>query len=231
MFVDDLDDPRLPGSDLDHLTRSLRLRAGDALTVSDGRGRWRPCRLGSSGHPVPAGDIVSVARPVPAITVAFAPVKGDRPEWAVQKLTEIGVDHVGLLSTARSVVRWDDERGPRHLERLTRVAREAAMQSRQVWLPTVHPPQPLATAAARPGVALADARGEPPSLSHCTLLVGPEGGWTDEERALAPAVALGPGVLRAETAAVVGGALLAALRSGLVAAHDAPSGTNLPAAT
>jgi 16S rRNA (uracil1498-N3)-methyltransferase len=76
----------------------------------------------------------------------------------------------------------------------------------------------LASLVARPGAAITDRVGTPPALDHPVLLVGPEGGWAKEERALgAAAVALGDNVLRAETAAVSAGALMTALRAGLVA--------------
>ena len=145
-------------------------------------------------------------------------VKGERPEWAVQKLTEIGVDRIVPLQTARSVVRWPLGEADRQLDRLRRVAREAAVQSRRLWLPVVGPVTGLAEAVgAESGVALASPGGAPPTLDHPTVLVGPEGGWTDDELAWgAPTVSLGPTVLRTETAAVVAGTLLCALRSATV---------------
>ena len=73
----------------------------------------------------------------PGLTVAFAPTKGERPEWVVQKLTELGVDRIVPLISERSVIRWAGERGTGAVERLRRVAREAAAQSRRVWLPDV----------------------------------------------------------------------------------------------
>ena len=69
--------------------------------------------------------------------MAFAPVKGERPEWVVQKLTELGIDRIVPLLSERGVVRWTGERGKATVERLRRVAREAAAQCRRVWLPEV----------------------------------------------------------------------------------------------
>ncbi len=89
------------------------------------------------------------------MTVAFSPVKGDRPEWAVQKLTELGVDRIVPLVAARSVVRWTGDRGAAVVERWRRVAREAAMQSRRAWLPAVEEAVAFGRAAAWPGAALA----------------------------------------------------------------------------
>jgi len=162
----------------------LRLRAGDAVTVSDGAGGRLACRFGPALEPV--GEIERVERTEPQVTVAFAVVKGQRPEWAVQKLTELGVDRIVPLLAARSVVRWPAGQAGTQVERLRRVAREASVQSRRVWLPVV--------------------------------LVGPEGGWSEVELSFAgPArVGLGPAVLRTETAAVVAGTLLCALRAGVV---------------
>jgi 16S rRNA (uracil1498-N3)-methyltransferase len=193
----------------------LRLRAGDEITVSDGAGGRRLCRFGPALEP--AGEIERQPRLAPTVTVGFAVVKGQRPEWAVQKLTEIGVDRIVPLVAARSVVRWPAGEASTQLSRLRRVAREAAMQSRRVWLPEVAGVTGVAELAATSGVALAHPGGGPPALDRPVLLVGPEGGWDDAELAAAPAlVGLGPSVLRTETAAVVAGALLCALRSGTV---------------
>lgn len=219
-FVTDLDRPVLDDADRHHLGRVLRLRPGDPLTVADGVGRWRPCRFGPELEPV--GPVVSVPPPEPELTVAFAPTKGDRPEWAVQKLTELGVDHVVVLACERSVVRWDGDRAVRHLERLGAVAREAAMQCRRSRLPTLTGPVPVAELLGAEGVARADGGGDPPTLDRPVVLVGPEGGWSEAERAVPVAtVGLGPHVLRTETAAVAAGAVLAALRAGVVSVTDA----------
>lgn len=215
VLVADVESPALDDDERHHLERVLRLRAGDPLTVGDGAGAWRACRLGT--EPEPVGGVHRVARPTVSLTVAFALIKGGRPEFVVQKLTELGVDTIVPFTAARSVVRWGPEKADRNVERFRRVAREAVMQSRQAWLPTVEPVAEFAAVAALPGAAMADRGGAPVSLEWPTLLVGPEGGWSDEERAVDIArVALGPAVLRAETAAVAAGTLLAALRAGLV---------------
>lgn len=164
-------------------------------------------------------------RPTPPITVAFAPVKGDRPEWVVQKLTELGVDRIVPITTERSVVRWSAQRATRAAERLQKVAREAAAQSRRSWLPEVCVPTTLGALVAEQGasgLALAEQSGEPPSLVHPAVAVGPEGGWSEAERAFGlPRVALGDATLRAETAALAVATLLGALRAGLLGAAGA----------
>lgn len=226
VFVDELDEGpgnlELEDDDAHHLDRVLRLRAGELVVVADGRGMWRWCRFR------PSAGARSVLEPVapaqrepqqhPAITVAFAPLKGDRPEWTVQKLTELGVDRIVVLDCDRAVVRWRDGREARAIGRLRKVAREAAGQSRRVWLPRVEGPSSMAQlCASDPSVALADPDGGAPSLDRPVLAVGPEGGWSDDERARGlPTVALGPQILRAETAAVAAGVLLSALRAGTV---------------
>lgn len=198
----------------------LRLRPGDLLTVSDGAGGRLACRFGPALEPV--GDVEIVSRPHPKITVAFAVVKGQRPEWAVQKLTEIGVDRIVPLLSARSVVRWPAGEAGAQVARLRRVAREASMQSRRMWLPTVDVVTPFAAMAAEPGAAVAHAGGGPLSLDKPVVLIGPEGGWDQAEVADAGRVlvGLGPPVLRTETAAVVAGTLLCALRAGVVLPRD-----------
>jgi len=216
VFVDDLDDPRLDPDDRHHLERVLRVRPGDEITVSDGRGSWRPCRLAAQVEVV--GPVVSTPAPAPDLTVAFALVKGERPELIVQKLTELGVDRIVAFASARSVVRWEPDRAARNIERLRRVAREAAMQSRRCRLPEIAPLASFADVIALPGAAACDRFGAAPSLAHPTLLVGPEGGWDDDERRRLPAVVgLGAQVLRADTAAIAAGVMLGALRDGLIA--------------
>jgi 16S rRNA (uracil1498-N3)-methyltransferase len=226
VFVADLDALVLEDADRHHLAHALRLRPGEEVTASDGSGRWRRCRYvtgrpGSGLSEValgPEGPIVSEEPPSPAVGVGFVVTKGPRPEWVVQKLTEVGVDRIVPLSSSRSVVRWDAPRAERNVERLRRVAREAAMQSRRNRLPDVTDVLPFADVAlAGAAVALAEVGGKPPSLEHPFVLVGPEGGWDHAELACdLPLVGLGPNVLRAETAAVAAGVLLCALRGGLV---------------
>jgi 16S rRNA U1498 N3-methylase RsmE len=77
VFVDDLAAPELEDGDRHHLERVLRLRSGDALTVADGRGRWRSAVLGPTLEVT--GDVVAQPAPHPRLTVAFALVKGDSP--------------------------------------------------------------------------------------------------------------------------------------------------------
>jgi 16S rRNA (uracil1498-N3)-methyltransferase len=216
VLVADVAAPVLVDADRHHLERVRRLRAGDDLSVTDGRGSWRWCRFGPEISP--DGAVVVDPAPAPPITVAFALVKGERPELVVQKLTELGVDRIVPFLAERSVVRWDPNKAGRNIERLRRVALEASMQSRRTWLPEVAGLTSFSEVCALPGAVAAQMGGAAPALERPTLLIGPEGGWSVAERASLPAVVgLGPGILRAETAAITGAALLCALRSGVVA--------------
>ena len=235
VFVADPAAPVLTQGDAHHLFDVLRLRPGEVVIAGDGCGAWSPCRVvpalgarsGAQGwrHLDPAsllapdGPVAHQRKAAPEITVAFAPTKGDRPEWVTQKLTELGVDRIVPLRTSRSVVHWEGERGAKAVARLRRVAREAAAQCRRPRLPEVAGVGRLEDLARRNGAgfALAEAGGDPPTLDRPVLAVGPEGGWDpDELAAFGPGIGLGATVLRAETAAVVAGALLCGLRSGVV---------------
>lgn len=214
VVVDDVEHPELEGDDHHHLGRVLRLRAGDAITLGDGRGSWREARWTGTTRPDPTSTTVRVERPAPLLTVAFAPTKADRPEWVVQKLTELGIDRVVPVLTARSVVRWDGDRAARQVERWRRISREAACQSRQLFLPLIEPVTELASLVAREAVRFAEPGAALPVADPSPVMVGPEGGFTAEELAWASdTVGLPGGVLRAETAALAAGVLLAADRA------------------
>lgn len=257
VFVEDLARPVPAEADLHHLSRVLRLRPGEPVTACDGRGSTRACEWvgagtggmeGRHGSLRALGDVTWEAPAEPPLTVGFALTKGDRPEWAVQKLTEAGVDRVVVMTTQRCNVRWAPGSEQDRIRRLREVARQAAMQSRRTWLPVVDGPVPFTEVVSQarsaelaeplaglrgPGaaeramatgpVAMAVPGAGPVDLAYPVVLVGPEGGWTDEELAAAPHVGLGPNVLRAETAALAAGLIMGALRCGLVA----PASTQL----
>lgn len=147
--------------------------------------------------------------------VAFVPVKGERPELVVQKLTEIGVDDIyPLAPTTRSVVKWDAERVDKNHARLAKVSREASMQSRRVWLPIVHEIRTLESVVTLEGCVVADPNGRSLSSADRLIVVGPEGGFSTDELASATTVSLGESILRAETAAIVAGALMVNMARG-----------------
>ncbi len=171
------------------------------------------------------GPVRNQPAPTPRLVVAFSLVKGDRIDWAVAKLAELGTDEIVPLLCDRTVVRPEDGGAQRRSSRLQRIAREASMQARRVHLPEVTAPQSFAAAlSGRPAgtSCLAEPGGGAPSLAMPAVLVGPEGGWSPAERDLAARegarlVGLGTHVLRVETAAVAAAAILGAIRSGLSA--------------
>jgi 16S rRNA (uracil1498-N3)-methyltransferase len=206
VFVDSLDSLSLSAGDTHHLFRVLRLGDGESVTASDGRGSWRIATV--AGHSLrPVGDVMSEPADASS-TIAAAIPKGDRLEWMVQKLTELGVGEIIFLHCEHSVVRWKNDRVTHHLARLMRVVREAAVQSRRVWLPQLRGPLTVADVAGLAGAVIADPDGELGELSS-VVLIGPEGGFTEAERRLCGrSVSLGPNVLRVETAAVCAAAIL-----------------------
>ncbi|HEY8215971.1 MAG TPA: RsmE family RNA methyltransferase [Acidimicrobiia bacterium] len=228
VLVDALaDEVTVEGADGHHLARARRLRAGEMVTAADGRGAWRPYAVAEVRRgAIVLGATGTVRREpelVPRLAVAFALTKGVKPETVVRQLTELGVDEVVPVVGERSVARARGGREPSVVERLQRVAREAAMQSRRARLPEIGFPVPLLDLAGRGGLVVAE-RGHPtgppgPGEAGWTLLVGPEGGFSPSESdALrgAPRLAIGAHVLRAETAAVAGAAVLAAVRAPVV---------------
>ncbi len=211
-----VDEVALPALDdaADHhvrrVRRVLRCRPGDRISVTDGQGRWRWCVIGESGLE-PDSPIHQVDTPAP-VTIGVAIPKKDRPEWIVQKLTELGVSRIVFLATERSVVTWSPERAARHLARLERVAIEAVQQSRRVWCPTIEGPLPASTFL--PAAVVAEPEGRHLTASDLAIAIGPEGGWTPAELELArDQVSLGDAILRVETAALTAAVLASAVRS------------------
>ncbi len=219
---------RVEGPDGHHLARVRRLRVGEELTVADGAGRWRAYRVGSvDGRALDLEAVDAVQEepvPRPSLAVAFALTKGLKPETVVRQLTELGVDEILPVIAHRSVARPKGERVGAVDERLIRVAREAAMQSRRARLPRIAALGALEEVVGRSGLVLAERGGSDAvglgnaGVGGWTVLVGPEGGFAPEDLALlperVPTLGVGPHVLRAETAAVAAASLLTAHRGG-----------------
>lgn len=192
-----------------HLTRVLRLRAGEHVTLSDGLGRWRQTTVtnGTGGTGAAhfrletTSEIVMTARPYPPFTLGSAIPKGDRVEWLVQKVVELGADTLLLLHTDRSAVRWKADRAAKQMVRLRRIAVEAARQSRRVWLPEVA--APVEASGVLSAAVVAEPGGRAVGSSDSFVAIGPEGGWSSSElESASDQVSLGPNVLRTETAAL-----------------------------
>lgn len=243
VFIDDddgdiRDDEPLTvdGDDGHHLQRVRRLRRGEAVTASDGRGSWRLCEISDTGDGrvvlVPTGPVTLEPSLSPRLTIAFAPAKGDQASTVVHQLVELGVDRVMPITVRRSVVRWDGARGEKALARLRRIAREAAMQSRRSRLAAVVEGEPLESLARHPGLVVADPGGPAaPSLAEPVggewlVIVGPEGGLDPSEAPLlaaAPRLSVGPHVLRAVTAPVAAAAALSGFRRAIAATSGGSS--------
>ncbi len=217
----------LDGAEGRHAATVRRLRAGEALTLSDGAGGVADCTVTSVGPDSLRLAVTGVRRldpPAPRFVLVQALAKGDRGELAVELAVELGVDEVVPWSAARSVTRWEGARGERSLGRWRSTAREAAKQSRRAYVPEVAAVAGTRQVAARiSGAAgallLHEAADDPlvavalPAAGDLVLVVGPEGGLDDAELAAftaagAVAVRLGEPVLRTSTA---GAAALAAL--------------------
>ena len=216
VFVQSLETLVLSTDDQHHLLKVLRVKSTDQITVSNGVGAWITATISKDGDVRATSELFVVEPPTWSLCVAFAPVKGEKPELIVQKLTELGIDEIiPLAPTARSVVRWDSVKAEKQTARLQRVANEASMQSRRVWLPVVHPVTKLADLISRTEVAFAEPGGVEITDFHRTIVIGPEGGFAPEELdGSVSRVSLGESVLRAETAAIVAGALMTRCRRG-----------------
>lgn len=210
----------LRGDEARHLTRVLRVEPGQKFELSDNSSVYLAEIAEARGERVLFRILEPLESPrVPVrITLCAALVKFDRFEWIVEKATELGVESILPVETTRSE-KGLYEASRKRSERWERIARESAQQSRRARLPEILPavrfPAALATeascryfldeAGAPPLVSLAPAIRT--STDTVALLLGPEGGWTDAERAQALAAGwqpagLGPTILRAETAAV-----------------------------
>jgi 16S rRNA (uracil1498-N3)-methyltransferase len=201
-----------------YLTSVMRRVAGNEIVLFNGRdGEW-VARLNLAGRGCQL-EVASQSRPQapePDIWLAFAPLKRQATDLVVQKATELGVAALLPVTTQRT----QTERI--NLLRLRAIAIEAAEQSERLSVPTIHAPQDLMSLAqqwpAGRALFLAVERREGPSLTAhaapCALLIGPEGGFHPTEldalcaHPFVHPISLGPRILRAETAAIVGLALL-----------------------
>jgi 16S rRNA (uracil1498-N3)-methyltransferase len=225
----------LTGEHAAHLVRVLRARVGQEFEISAG-GR---VRLGQVLSVAPGRVEFHLGEDVPQpraqqVTIFLSIFKFDRMEWAIEKATELGVDAIYPLAARRSDPRLVAAASKR-VERWRRLALQASQQARRIAPPLIESPQTLQQALGQPfdlALVLAETervtslrRALRPATpaSHVALALGPEGGWTSDElaeftRAGWQPVSLGPGILRAETAAI------AALAVVMAEVHDLSSG-------
>ncbi|MDH4186080.1 MAG: 16S rRNA (uracil(1498)-N(3))-methyltransferase [Nitrospira sp.] len=216
---------RMTGDLLHHLRDSLRLHPGTLVTLNDGCGiRYQVEVTQVTAQAIESRIIEQQQAPVrntSPIVLGQAVIKGDKMDWVIQKATELGVDTIVPLQSTHSVVKLNPERFEHQRSRWERIARDAAQQSERWTLPTLGDPLDLAQIcrhyAAAPLRGILTERSQGPSLAAIplphdrqqpiVLLVGPEGGWAQEEQQLAQEqgfipLTLGPRILRAETAAI-----------------------------
>ena len=209
-----------------HAATVRRIRPGEALVLSDGAGTVADCVVAVADKRSLTARVLQrriVPAPPPPVTVVQAIPKSERSELAVELATEAGADNFLPWQADRCVARWDADRAAKGLRRWRAVARSAARQSRRPYIPAVA--EPMSTAALATYVAGRVAAGALVLALHesaelpiadqavtraesIALLVGPEGGISDEElgallAAGAVATRLGPTVLRTSTAAAV----------------------------
>jgi 16S rRNA (uracil1498-N3)-methyltransferase len=224
---------RITGPLLHHLRESLRLYPGEALTVTDDRGvRYRTQILEVTARQLIGRIIDTATAPVktnPSVILAQALLKGEKMDWVIQKATELGVDRIAPVHATHSVVKFRADRADHQLARWQRIALEAAQQSERWSLPNIEepatfsellprcgtPPCKIILAERRTGASLQTIPLPTGPHDNMLLLIGPEGGWTEEELTLAQdqgyaAITLGTRILRAETAAIAAISILQA---------------------
>jgi 16S rRNA (uracil1498-N3)-methyltransferase len=229
-LLDDLTDPlpmvgahlRLAGDEGRHAAVVRRIRPGETIMIGNGRGHGvRGVVLEADG----TGLIIEVINQLMSASksrrfvAAQALAKGDRSELAVEMLTEIGIDEIAPWQASRSIVRWSPDRTARSLAKWRSTAREAAKQSRRLTVPQVS--EPVTTSQLAQRVASADlalilheeakeslTEVDLPGVGMVLIIIGPEGGISDDElaelsQAGARPVSLSDAVLRTSTAGVV----------------------------
>lgn len=213
---------RLQPDEARHAERVLRLAPGTRITCFDGRGSaWHGTIASFDSRGATIVDLERVDLPIepgPRLHLAQSIIKNDAMDLVVQKTTELGIASITPVLAERCDVRRDAERASRRVERWRKIVREAAKQCERNTLPVVGEPVGLDDAIAnargrsialaeRDGSVAADVLAALNGADDVTLFVGPEGGWTEHERATfraasCPLASLGPMILRAETAAI-----------------------------
>ncbi len=203
----------LPPEESHHL-KVRRVVPGEKVIVLDGKGReGRGCLMASGALRIQEVGWTAEREPLVRLTLYMALLKRDKMAFVIQKATELGVAEIVPVITKRGL---PPPRAPK-VERWIAIAKEALKQCGGTILPQIHPPRALNLIEGRGWMLWEGEKGRrlPRGLTQGpqALVVGPEGGWEMEEVELLKAkgfvtVTLGPRILRAETAAVVGSALL-----------------------
>lgn len=217
----------LTGSEARHAAQVMRLRVGEQIHLVDGDGRRLEgvvCSVSRDAVEVSVERVVIEPEPRPRIVVVQALAKGDRGEQAVAAMTEVGVDVIVPWSAEHCVTRWVGDRAQRGIDKWRATARASAKQARRSRIPRVealHATDDLARMIGESALAVcldesasATVSDLPiPESGDIVLVVGPEGGLSDSERARlvdlgAQRARLGPSVLRTSTAGPVAAAVI-----------------------
>jgi 16S rRNA (uracil1498-N3)-methyltransferase len=220
----------ITGDLLIHLRDSLRITVGETLWFGNEQGtRYRTEITDVSKRAVTGRILETIQEPprrTPHLTLGQSLLKGEKMDWVIQKATELGVDELVPIESRHSVVQIKADRVAHQLARWQRIALEAAQQSEQWRVPTIAPPQSLSvllTSRANDTVLMLSERRNEKSLQTVGLpqdktgsilvLIGPEGGWSQEELQIAEQagvtpIGLGQHILRSETAAIASASIL-----------------------
>ncbi len=210
----------LPDSQAHHLRDVLRLAEGATVELFDNAGATAAATIKRIAADAVILHVAQIDqnKSDKTLTMAVAVPKGDRADWMVEKLSELGVSHFVPLITERSVV---NPQGTSKLDRWRRIAVESAKQSRRTGVMQIAAPLALqaALASAPPAWYCSTESSAIPILTATAppslwIFVGPEGGWSTQEiaqfqQANATAIALTPTILRIETAAITAAAVVA----------------------
>ena len=228
VFVDSIEDDAAfaRGDSARHLASAARLRRGERVEVSDQVRAYLAVTESCSPDEVRfrIEQLLPDPEPVPRLDAALAIIRFPRFEWAIEKLTELGVNSIIPVIAARSDVKLVSTASKR-AARWRRIAFEAAQQSGRIAAPSVAAPTSFEQAVrdCPAGTGLLVHPGGLPvaeaGRGASVFLVGPEGGWTDEEAGMASGAGLrsadlGGTILRSETAAVATAAVVSANRAG-----------------
>lgn len=221
----------LPEQAGEHVARVLRLERGHPLILFNGDGREYDAELASLAKRAVTASVLAVRevdREAPLkLTLAQSIARGEKMDWILQKATELGVARIVPLVTERTEVKLDEDRAERRMAHWHSVVAGACEQCGRNLLPELEPPQRLdrwlGALAADGGARLAllpegdsTLRHLPPVENGAVLVVGPEGGFSDNDVAMLRhagflGLRLGPRILRTETAGVAALAALQAL--------------------
>ena len=229
-FIDHIDEKqqaKIVGDDVHHISRVMRMNTGDKVICCDKSGKVAVCELIEITNETILANVVEWienSNEIPVhVTIASGLPKGDKLEYVFQKGTELGASEFVPFIAARSIVKWDEKKGVKKVERWNKIAKEAAEQSHRSKVPSIHTPQNIKklieySESYRYKIIAYEEeakQGEKSILAEIFhrlekndslfVVIGPEGGLTEQEVSLLQdhgfvACSLGPRILRTETA-------------------------------